>query len=259
MRNLKMTIEFEGTQYRGWQRQKNGLSIQEVLEEKIAVMTGERVKVIGSGRTDAGVHAIAQVAHFKTKSPIPLRNFQAGLNSLLPRDIAVRELEEAAPDFHARIDVRSKIYLYRIHNCPTASPLFRNYAWTIYPPLNLEAMQEAAALLRGTHDFTSFSTVHTDVITFTRTILDIAVIGGHRGFIKVFVEADGFLRYMVRTIVGTLVDVGKGRRSPEDMTAILEARDRNTAGMTAPPQGLFLKEVKYGPESDNGSLLTDKG
>jgi tRNA pseudouridine38-40 synthase len=245
MRNLKMIIEFDGAGYQGWQRQKNGPSIQQVLEEKIAVMTGETVKVIGSGRTDAGVHAMAQVAHFKTNSRIPLRNFHGGLNSLLPQDIVIKGMEEADPHFHARIDVKRKVYFYRIANGPTRSPLFRQYAWFIYPPLNQQAMKEAALHLKGAHDFTSFSAVHTDVATFTRTIYDIDVIGDRHGFIKILVEADGFLRYMVRTIVGTLVDVGKGRRSPEEMIAILQARDRNTAGMTAPPQGLFLKEVKY--------------
>lgn len=245
MRNFRMVLEFDGTQYKGWQRQKNGLSIQQVLEEKLAILTGEAVKVIGSGRTDAGVHALGQVAHFKTSSQIPEINLRNGLNSLLPADIAVRDLVEADPAFHARIDVRSKIYLYRICNQPTRSPLFRNYAWIIYQPLNLAAMAEAARYLKGTHDFTSFSTVHTDVISFVRTIMDIRVIGDDKGFINIFIEADGFLRYMVRTIAGTLVDVGKGRLQPERIADVLEARDRNMAGMTAPPQGLFLKEVKY--------------
>ena len=245
MRNFKMVLEFDGTHYKGWQRQKNGLSIQQVLEEKLAILTGESVKVIGSGRTDAGVHALGQVAHFKTTSQIPPINFRNGLNSLLPEDIAVRELTEADPAFHARIDVKSKTYLYRICNQPTRSPLFRNYAWIIYPPLDLTAMAEASQYLKGTHDFTSFSTVHTDVISFVRTIMDIRVVGDGRGFIKIFIEADGFLRYMVRTIAGTLVEVGKGKRTPEEMADILAARNRKMAGMTAPPQGLFLKEVNY--------------
>lgn len=245
MRNLKITIEFDGARYHGWQRQKNGLSIQQVLEEKIAVMTGETVKIIGSGRTDAGVHAIAQVAHFRTNSEIPKEQFHNGLNSLLPEDIVISELEEADMSFHARIDVKSKVYLYRISNRPTRTPLYRQYAWAIYKPLNVEAMREAAGFLKGTHDYTSFSTVHTDVATFTRTIMAIGVERDDQGFINILVEADGFLRYMVRTIVGTLVDVGKGKRQPGDIGNILEARDRKMAGMTAPPQGLFLKEVKY--------------
>lgn len=245
MRNLKMVVEFDGTCYRGWQRQKNGLSIQQVLEEKIAVLTGEAVKVIGSGRTDAGVHSMGQVAHFKTNSQINRENLHKGLNSLLPRDIAVKVLEDVDTAFHARIDVKSKIYLYRIYNGTTHSPLYRQYAWCIFQPLDREAMAEAAKYLIGHHDFTSFSTVHTDVATFTRTIIDIGVMDGDWGFINIFVEADGFLRYMVRTIVGTLVEVGKGKRSPHDMTTILDARNRGMAGITAPAHGLFLKEVKY--------------
>lgn len=245
MRTFKMVLEFDGSRYKGWQRQKNGLSIQQVLEEKLAILAGEAVKVIGSGRTDAGVHALGQVAHFRTTSQIPLLNIRNGLNSLLPEDIAVRSLVEADPTFHARIDVRSKIYLYRIYNQPTRSPLFRNYAWIIYQPLDIAAMAEAAKHLKGTHDFTSFSTVHTDVLSFERTIMDIGVIRDDRGLIKIFIEADGFLRYMVRTITGTLVEVGKGKRTPEEMPGLLAARNRNLAGMTAPPQGLFLKEVKY--------------
>ncbi|MDQ5984632.1 MAG: tRNA pseudouridine synthase A [Syntrophus sp. SKADARSKE-3] len=245
MRTLKMVIEFDGTNYRGWQRQKNGLSIQQVLEEKIAVLTGEDVKVIGSGRTDAGVHAMGQVAHFKTNSQMNRVNLHKGLNSLLPRDIAVKVLEDVDDSFHARIDVKTKIYLYRIYNGTTRSPLYRQYAWTIFQPLDRKAMTEAAKYLIGYHDFTSFSTVHTDVATFTRTIVDIGVMDGDGGFINIFVEADGFLRYMVRTIVGTLVEVGKGKRSPHDMPAILDARNRSMAGMTAPANGLFLKEVKY--------------
>lgn len=242
---MKMVIEFDGTGYRGWQRQKNGVSIQQILEDKIAVMTGESVKVIGSGRTDAGVHAVAQVAHFKTESQIPQRNLQDGLNSLLPKDIVIKELAEVDPGFHARIDVKSKIYMYQIYNSPTRSALFRDRAWTIRKPLDIPAMKEAAALLKGTHDFRSFSAVHTDVITFIRTITDIAIEGKKGDFIKIFVEADGFLRYMVRTIVGTLVEIGKGSHLPGKMISILEAKDRKMAGMTAPPQGLFLKEVKY--------------
>jgi len=245
MRNLKMVLEFDGTNYRGWQRQRNGLSIQQVLEEKIAVMTKEKAKVIASGRTDAGVHAYAQVAHFTTRSRIPCRSFRNGLNSLLPDDIVVKELEEAALSFHARTDCQSKVYLYRICNRPTGSPLERHYSWSVFKPLHVPAMKEAADYLKGPHDFTSFSTVHTDVVDFTRTIIDIDVTGPEDGIIQILVEADGFLRYMVRNIAGTLVEVGKGKRLPGDIPAILEARDRKAAGMTAPPQGLFLLEAKY--------------
>jgi tRNA pseudouridine38-40 synthase len=248
MRNLKMIVEYDGGGYHGWQRQKNGLSIQQVLEEKIAVITGEKVKVIGSGRTDAGVHAIAQVAHFKTACGIPAGNLLKGINSLLPVDIVLKSLEEADEDFHARIDAKGKVYLYQIFNSPARSVLYRHHAWIIHCPLDIALMRKAAGCLIGRHDFTSFSSVHTDVISFEREMKRIEIINFlsvEHPLIKIYVEADGFLRYMVRTIVGTLVEVGRGKRPPEDVTSILKGRDRKLAGMTAPPQGLFLKKVLY--------------
>ncbi|MCX5829460.1 MAG: tRNA pseudouridine(38-40) synthase TruA [Deltaproteobacteria bacterium] len=248
MRNLKMVIEYDGRGYHGWQRQKNGLSIQQVLEEKIAVITGEKVTVSGSGRTDAGVHALGQVAHFKTACGIPADNLWKGINSLLPADIVLKSLEEADEDYHARIDAKGKVYLYQIFNSPTRTVLYRHYAWIIHCPLDIDLMRKAAVSLIGRHDFTSFSSVHTDVISFEREIKRIDILNYlsvEHPLIKIFVEADGFLRYMVRTIVGTLVEVGRGKRPPEDVAAVLKGRDRKLAGMTAPPQGLFLKEVLY--------------
>lgn len=270
-----MIVEYDGSGYHGWQRQKNGLSIQQVLEEKIAVITGEKVNVIGSGRTDAGVHALAQVAHFNTACGIPAGNLLKGINSLLPADIVLKSLEEVNEDYHARIDAKGKVYLYQIFNSPTRTVLYRHYAWIIHCPLDLDLMREAAGHLIGRHDFTSFSSVHTDVIFFEREMRRIEIMNypatscgvsktasNEAGFgeydperldylsdghplIKIFVEADGFLRYMVRTIVGTLVEVGRGKRPPEDVAAVLKGRDRKLAGITAPPQGLFLKEVIY--------------
>jgi tRNA pseudouridine38-40 synthase len=245
MRNIRMTLEYDGTAYAGWQRQKNGLSIQQVLEEKIAVMTGETVKVAGSGRTDAGVHALAQVASFRTTSAIPERNLLAGLNSLLPRDIAVTRLEEAPDAFHARHSALGKVYLYRILNRPVRSALHRHYAWEVFQPLDAAAMREAASHLIGTHDFTSFCTVHSDAPHRVRTVREIEVSRSERGFVDLTLEADGFLRYMVRIVAGTLVEVGRGRRPPGDIPAVLAARDRGMAGITAPARGLFLKEVRY--------------
>lgn len=248
MRNLKMVIEYDGSSYHGWQRQLNGLSIQQVLEEKIAVITGEKVKAIGSGRTDAGVHALAQVAHFKTACEISTGNLLKGINSLLPNDIVLKSLEEADADYHARMDAKGKIYLYQIFNSPSRTALYRHYAWTLHCPLDLDLMRKGAGYLIGRHDFTSFSSVHTDVLSFEREIERIEILDSlsiEHPLIKIFVEADGFLRYMVRTIVGTLVEVGRKKRPPEDVAVILKGRDRKLAGMTAPPQGLFLKEVRY--------------
>ena len=240
-----MVIEYDGGAYSGWQRQVNGLSIQQIIEECIGRMTGEEIRVIGSGRTDAGVHALNQVAHFWTASCIGEWNLLMGINSLLPADIAVRELSEAPPTFHARFDALSKVYLYRICNRPVRSALERKGSWFVWEPLDMAAINEALDVLRGTHDFSSFCSVHTDSADHIRTIIAIAAERDPSGMIAITVEADGFLRYMVRTIVGTLVDVGRGKRTPGDLAAILAAKDRRRAGITAPPQGLYLMEVKY--------------
>ncbi len=246
MRNIKLIVEYDGTAYCGWQRQKNGLSIQQLIEESICRMTGEESCVIGSGRTDAGVHAIGQVAHFHTSSLLGERNLLMGINSLLPLDIAVREAQEVDPSFHARFDVRSKIYLYRICNRPVRPALDRYRAWFIWAPLDLAMIEGGLDLFRGRHDFSSFCSTHTDSLDHIRTILDIGVTRDADGMINISVEADGFLRYMVRNIVGALVDIGRGKYSREDLAGIMAAKDRSKAGLTAPSQGLFLKEVRYG-------------
>jgi tRNA pseudouridine38-40 synthase len=245
MRNIKLIVEYDGTAYCGWQRQKNGLSIQQLLEEAICRITGEESRVIGSGRTDAGVHALGQVAHFHTTSRLGERNILMGINSLLPGDIAVREAREVDPSFHARFDVVSKVYIYKICHRPVRPALERNRAWFIWFPLDLEGIEGALELFHGVHDFTSFCSTHTDSTDHIRTIFDIGLKTDNSGMIQISLEADGFLRYMVRSIIGALVDIGRGRRSREDLAGILEAKDRRRAGLTAPPQGLFLKEVRY--------------
>jgi tRNA pseudouridine38-40 synthase len=245
IRNIRLVVEYDGSAYCGWQRQINGLTIQQVLEECIGRMTGEETRVIGSGRTDAGVHALGQVAHFRTFSRLGERSLLMGINSLLPADIVVREACEVPLSFHARFDAVSKVYLYRICNRPVRTALERNHAWFIWEPLDLNRIGEALPILQGTHDFSSFCSVHTDSRNHIRTILLIAVEKDPTGMISISVEADGFLRYMVRTIVGTLVEVGRGKCSLEEVAEILEAKDRRWAGRTAPPQGLVLKDVKY--------------
>jgi tRNA pseudouridine38-40 synthase len=245
MRNIQLTIEYDGTAYCGWQRQENGLSIQQLLEEAIGRMTCSTVTVIGSGRTDAGVHARGQVAHFHTESVLTERNLLMGINSLLPPDIAVLSVREADQDFHARFDARGKTYLYRICNRPVRSALERRYAWFIWEPLDLAKIDAALGVFCGTHDFSSFCSTHTDSPDHVRTIREITVQEREEGMIHVYLEADGFLRHMVRTIVGALVDIGRGNCSREEAAAILAARDRRQAGMTAPPQGLFLEKVRY--------------
>jgi len=245
MRNLRMVLEYDGTAYHGWQRQANGLSIQQVLEEKIAVMTGKMVKVIGSGRTDAGVHALGQIAHFKTDAAIPDIHFLKGINSLLPRDIAVKAMQEVEPSFHARYDAKSKVYRYQIVNGHVRPVLLRQYAWFVPGPLNLDQMSEAARLFKGTHDFSSFCSSHSDAPDHIRTIMEVRIEAGPDGLIIIEMEADGFLRHMVRGIVGTLVEIGRGKRLLSDVRESMDAKDRRHGGMTAPPWGLFLKEVKY--------------
>jgi len=245
MRNFKMIVEYDGTAYRGWQRQENGLTIQQVLEGAIQLITGEKVTVIGSGRTDAGVHALNQVAHFKSNSLLPVNNIYRGMNSVLPPDIVVKELDEVTDDFHAQHDVKSKVYVYKICNQRLRPVLGRNYFWFIHFPLDLERMRKAAQFLISTHDYSCFCATGTHVKDRVRTIIDIEIKTCNDGLIEIKLESHGFLKYMVRNIIGTLVEVGRGKRKPEEMKAIIESRNRKIAGVTAPACGLFLKEVKY--------------
>jgi len=245
MRNFKLIVEYDGTAYCGWQRQENGLSIQQVLEEAIQLITGEKVSVIGSGRTDAGVHALNQVAHFKSNSSLPLDNIYRGLNSVLPKDIVIKEMKEVPEDFHALRDVKSKVYVYKICNQRLRPAIGRNYFWHVRYPLNMEFMREGTKYIIGTHDFSAFCAANTQVKDRVRTILDIDIKKNEEGIIEVNVVAHGFLKYMVRNIVGTLVEIGRGKWEPEEMKRILESRNRNIAGATAPAYALFLKEVKY--------------
>lgn len=245
MTNFKITIEYDGTNYHGWQRQKNDATVQAEIESKLELMTRQRISLIGSGRTDAGVHALGQVAHFRCETGLTAHTLLKGLNSLLPEDIVIRDCRQVAENFHARFDVKSKIYHYRILNHKLPSALLRHYAWHIRAPLNITAIEAARQFIVGRHDFKSFEgagspRVHT-VRKITKaqwTILD--------GTMHQFcIEADGFLRYMVRNLVGTLVDVGLGKTSPREFHNILLSKDRNQAGATAPPQGLFLVQVNY--------------
>lgn len=245
MKNLKIVVEYDGAAYHGWQRQPKGITIQQVLEEKIGVITREGVTIIGSGRTDAGVHAIGQVANFKTGSGIDEKNLLRGTNSLLPKDIVIKEMAEVDEKFHARYDAKSKEYLYQIFNSPYPSALYRNYSWFVRYPLDVALMSMAARYLTGTHDFSSFCAADSGTVDHIRKVMDVSVRQEENGMIKFLIEADGFLRHMVRNIVGTLVDVGRGKLSLSGFLAVMEGRDRRWAGVTAPPQGLFLKEVRY--------------
>ncbi len=245
MRNIRLLLEYDGAGYHGWQRQKNALTIQEVVETALAKLTGEAVKLLGSGRTDAGVHARGQVANFHTLSHIPLKAFHAGLNSLLPRDIAVLDAAETSPEFHARKSARVKTYEYRILNRAQPSPLNRRYAWVVREPLDLEAMAQAAAALPGEHDFAAFRASGGSPGHAVRKVLAAAWRQAAAGRLYFTITANGFLRGMVRSLVGTMVEIGQDKRPSSDLPGLLMSGDRTAAGPTAPAHGLFLVEVVY--------------
>jgi tRNA pseudouridine38-40 synthase len=245
MRNIKLTIEYDGTHYLGWQVQAKGATIQGKIEEMLKLLTGEKVDLIGSGRTDAGVHAFEQVAHFRTKSPLDIRSIQKALNSLLPRDILIKKAEEVEEEFHARRRSRSKVYEYRILNRELRSVFHHGYAWHIPRSLDLNEMEKASGYLLGEHDFSSFRSVGTPTRTPVRKVIRVEWTKGKEGLIRFEIEANGFLKQMVRAIVGTLVEVGKGKMNSEEFRNVLFSRDRAKAGPTAPACGLFLKKVKY--------------
>ncbi|MFQ5877776.1 MAG: tRNA pseudouridine(38-40) synthase TruA [Acidobacteriota bacterium] len=244
MRNLKLVLAYEGTRYSGWQVQPDRETIQGVLEEQLARMLGERVRLAGAGRTDAGVHARGQVASFVTASRIPPEGLRRGLNDRLPRDIRAIEASEAAPSFHARADARAKEYRYHMTPAPVLSPFDAAFTTQIRGPLDLDAMRRAARRFLGRHDFTSFCSTGCRVVRRER-IVSISEVQARNDRIEYRVRADGFLQHMVRTLVGTLILVGRGRMAPEDVDAVLRARDRRAAGPCAPPQGLVLERVFY--------------
>jgi tRNA pseudouridine38-40 synthase len=245
MRNIKLLIEYDGTKYLGWQVQPGGPTVQGTLEEKLSLLTGERIHLFGSGRTDSGVHALGQVAHFKTQSQMDTRTIQRALNSLLPSDIMIQKAEEVGEGFHARKHSKSKVYEYRILNRKLRSVFHRGYIWHIPQRLNLAEMKKATQSLIGEHDFSAFRTVGSPTRTTVRRVTRAEWKRGRDGLIRFEIEANGFLKQMVRSIVGTLVEIGKGKRKASDLRKVLNSKDRKEAGPTAPAQGLFLKEVKY--------------
>jgi tRNA pseudouridine38-40 synthase len=244
MRNIKLTIEYDGTNYVGWQCQPNGVSVQQVIEEALAKILKESVRINSSGRTDAGVHARGMVASFRTEKSVPLKAFSDGLNSILPPDIAVREAAEMPLHFNPRMDALGKNYRYSILNSPLRSPLDRSMSWQVKKKLDLEAMRKAASHFVGEKDFAAFRAAKCCAKTTVRRI-DSLEIYSKNEFIIFDVRGNGFLRNMVRIIVGTLVEVGRGTMSPDEMAALFEGCGREKAGVTAPPQGLCLMEVFY--------------
>lgn len=277
MRNIRLLIAYDGTDFHGWQRQPNGLTVQECLESAIERILGAKVHVWGSGRTDAGVHALNQVANFKTDCPIPCENLVKALNHTLPPTVRIRDAHEVSAKFHSRHDVRRKTYRYRILQAPVCSPFLWRFVWHYPFPLDEERMAEAAGLFTGEHDFTSFAAVegpgaeeyrqgrsqslisppqgsgnarqpaaHKFEREMVRRIFASRILRRSRTSMLIYeVSGNGFLHHMVRNIVGTLIEVGRGKLEPSDIGRILRSRDRTKAGPTAPAQGLCLVEVEY--------------
>jgi tRNA pseudouridine38-40 synthase len=245
MSNFKITIEYDGSAYHGWQRQASERTIQGEIENALKTMTGNGITVTGSGRTDAGVHALNQTANFRCTTSLTPEVFLKGLNSLLPEDIVITSCKIVPEEFHARYDVKSKAYHYRILNRMLPAAISRQYAWHIRKKLNLNAMQEALRCIIGSHDFKAFEGSGSPRISTVRCIIDADLVKTDNDYLVLKIEGDGFLKFMVRNIVGTLVDVGFDKITPHDFKQILISKDRNLAGITAPAQGLFLVEAKY--------------
>ncbi|MDP8215506.1 MAG: tRNA pseudouridine(38-40) synthase TruA [Candidatus Euphemobacter frigidus] len=245
MRKVKLTLEYDGTRYAGWQIQKNAETIQREVEEALESVLSEKVRVYGAGRTDAGVHALGQVAHFETRSQLPLKNIRDGANTYLPPDIVILRAEEVDLSFHARYNAREKIYLYRVLLRDVRSPLELHRACHIAVPLDVEEMQRGAGYFVGHHDFSAFTASGSSVKSKVRTIsrLDIE---RKAELLKFEFQADGFLYKMVRNIVGTLLEVGKGKLSAYKIEEILKSGERKLAGPTAPASGLYFLRILYG-------------
>lgn len=257
MRTLKLTLAYDGTRFVGWQRQADGESVQGALETALARFEGGPVTVHGAGRTDAGVHALGQVASVTLACRHDAATLARGLNAQLPEDVRVLSAVEASSDFHARFSARSKLYRYLLRNAPLANPFERAYVWHVQQPLDVMRMESAAGMLRGTHDFAAFQSAgggrsstrrtltRSDIVRYPGPLLH-GPAGADEGTLLAYeVQGDGFLRHMVRAIVGTLVDVGRGWREPDSVGALTKGATRARAGPTAPAHGLYLVGVDY--------------
>jgi tRNA pseudouridine38-40 synthase len=248
VRFLKITLAYDGTEYCGWQVQPNGMSIQQILQSAWHKITAERTNIVASGRTDAGVHAIGQVCSVRTESTLDNQTILRALNANIPYDIVVRRIDDAPEGFHAIRDAIGKRYRYSIQFGDLPDPFARKYCWYIPQQLDVDAMRQASQYMIGKHDFASFQAAGSDRATTVRNIFDLQLINQGRALtpqLDVEIEADGFLYNMVRNIVGTLVEIGKGKHPPQWITDVLNSCDRTVAGPTAPPQGLFLLKVWY--------------
>jgi tRNA pseudouridine38-40 synthase len=243
-RTLTFLVEYDGSNFSGWQTQPRQRTVQETIEKVLGQVLRRKTSIVGASRTDAGVHALGQTVHFRTNHPITCERLRIALNGLLPRDVSVREVKKAPVSFHAKNKAKKKTYLYRIWNSKNRSPLLEKRAWHVWSSLDLSKMRKAARFLVGEHDFSAFRGTDSDTKTSVRRILKISLVRKNH-LLQISITGNGFLKYMVRNIVGTLVEVGKGRRSPEEVREILRSRDRKKAGATAPASGLYLMKVFY--------------
>ena len=244
-RNIKLVLEYDGSAYHGWQRQAGSLSIQEVMETRLGVMLGHKVGVYASGRTDAGVHAKGQAVNFHTRTNLTPDEILRGLNSLLPDDIVVLNAGEMDQSFHARFSAVSKVYEYHILNRAVPSALLRNYAWHVRRPLALAPMEQCLRRIHGRNDFSAFMASGSRASSTERDMLRAVLDQPWPDRLRFTLEANGFLRRMVRNLIGTIVEVGKGKRTADDFECIIRSGDRKRAGMTAPGHGLYLVSVNY--------------
>jgi len=259
---LKLTLEYDGAPFVGWQVQPNGASVQGAVEDAVEKLCGARARVTGAGRTDAGVHARGQVASLDPPRELPLSAWTAGLNAHLPPEVACVRAEEAPPGFDARRWARGKRYVYTVVRSPVRSPLWRGRAWEVRRPLDVAAMTAALPHVRGRHDFSALRAADCPARTTVRDVRELSIRSDElrQGeLVEVRIEATAFLKHMVRNLIGTLVEVGHGKRSPESLEELLDSRDRTRAGPTAPPHGLVLDEVFYLPGNADPHAEPEEG
>lgn len=244
MRRIRLTLDYIGTAYSGWQRQPDRDTVQKRVEDALFSLTGERTSVVASGRTDAGVHALGQVAHFDTDSDIPVKNFMTGLNHFLPPDIRILKAENVKNDFHARFSAHEKTYCYCIYECPFDRAAYLNRAARVSEKLDVKAMRMASAAFLGEHDFTSFMSTGADTVGAVRTVKDVRVVRSG-GLVRIFVTANGFLYNMVRLIAGVLVRAGQGKIDKAGVEKLIALKNKHAVREVMPAEGLYLVSVKY--------------
>lgn len=259
MKYIKILLQYDGTHYLGWQKQKDSNTIQTIIETRLFRITGENIKLTGASRTDSGVHALGQIAVFATNSNLETHTIIKALNSLLPNDIKAMDFKETDKNFHPRYDAKNKTYFYLISNNRIVSPFLCRYVWAVPYNLDLALMKKAGKLLKGSHDFSAFRASGCGAKTTEREIISFKIVQTEKidfmtsriegDFIKITIEANAFLRYMVRNIVGTLVEIGRGKMDVKTISEAFELKDRRKTGPTAPPNGLFLEKIKYSPKN----------